>query len=123
MLHDCSEQQICMELHMSLFHIMGLKLGPHIVQSVPFLKHLQKFHLDLCSLRYNNSPHVSCLGMNPGRGWNPNVEGSYLLEYSESEAEIWTKCKLGFYLQSVSFSTLDPSQIPRYSECTKTYQF
>ena len=40
-------------------------------------------HLDLCSRRYNNSPQVSCLGMNPGRGWNPNLEESYLLEYSE----------------------------------------
>ena len=35
-----------------------------------------------------NSPQVSCLGMNPGRGWNPNLEESYLLEYSESELKL-----------------------------------
>ena len=68
---------------------------------VPFLEHIHKFNLDLSSPRYSNSPHVSCLGMNPGGGWNPNLEGSYLLGYSESEAVFWTQCKSGFYLRPV----------------------
>ena len=63
-----------------------------------FLEHLQEFHLDLCSPSYNNSAQVSCLGMNSRRGWNPNLEGSYLPEYRESEAEFWTQCTSGFYL-------------------------
>ena len=53
-----------------------------------FLEHLQELHLDLCSPIYSNFPQVSYLGMNSGRGWNPNLEGSYLPEYSESEAEL-----------------------------------
>ena len=64
---------------MSLFHLLGLKLGTQKVQSIPFLEHLQKFHFDLRIPRYSNSPQVSYLGMNPGRGWNPNLEESYLL--------------------------------------------
>ena len=66
---------------------------------------------------------VSYLGMNSGRGWNPNLEGSYLLEYSESKIELWTHCKSGFYLRPMKISTPDPSPIPTYSECTKTYHF
>ena len=61
--------------------------------------------------------------MNRGRGWNPKLEGSYLLEYRESEAEIWIPCKLGFYLHPVNVSAPDPSPIPRDSDCTKTYMF
>ena len=61
--------------------------------------------------------------MKPGRGWNPNVEGPYLLEYREYEAEIWIKCKAGLYLRPVKFSAPNPSPIPIYSECTKSYQF
>ena len=87
------------------------------------MEHLYKFHLDICSPRYSNSPQVSCLGMNSGRGWNPNLEGSYLLEYSEYEFESWIQCKYGFYIRPVKFSALEPSPILRYSECTKTYQF
>ena len=54
---------------------------------MPYLEHLVKFHLDLLIQRYCNSPQVSYLGMNSGRGWNPNLERTYLLEYSESEDE------------------------------------
>ena len=79
LLHDCSEQRSCMDFHVSLFHILGLNLRPKKVQSIPFLEHLHKFNLDLCGPRYRNSPQVSCLGMNLGRCWNPNLEGSYLL--------------------------------------------
>ena len=56
------------------------------------MEHLVKFHLDLRSQRYSNYPKVSCLGMNLGRGWNPDLEESYLPKYSEYEAEIVTKC-------------------------------
>ena len=72
---------------MSLFHHQSLKILPQKVQSVPYLEHLVKFHLDIFSPRYNNSPQVSCLGMNGGRGWNPDLEESYLPEYSEYEDE------------------------------------
>ena len=51
------------------------------------MKHLQEFNLDLSSPCYSNFPQVSCLGMNSGGGWNPNLEGSYLPEYSENEAK------------------------------------
>ena len=68
LLQDCSEQRSCMDCHMTLFHIMVLKIRPQKLNSVPFLEHLHKFHLDLCIPRYSSSPQVSCLGMNPGRG-------------------------------------------------------
>ena len=84
---DCSAQQSCMDYHMSLVHLQGLKLLPYKVYYVPFLEHLHKCHFDLCIPRYRNSPQVSCLGMNPGIGWNPNLEGSYLLEFSEFESK------------------------------------
>ena len=87
------------------------------------LEHIYKFHLDLSILRYSNYPQVSYLGMNPGRGWNPNLEGTYLLEHRESEAEIWIQSKSGFYIWLVKFLAPDPSPIPRYNEFTKTYQF
>ena len=90
---------------------------------MPYLENLHKFHLDLVSQGYSYSPQVSCLEMNPGRGWNPDLEESYLLEYSEYEAEFWIQCKSGFYIRPVKFLSLEPSPIPRYSECTKTYQF
>ena len=61
--------------------------------------------------------------MNPGRGWNPNLEGSYLAEYSESEAKFWIQCNLGFYIQLVKVSSPEPSPISIYSECTKTTSF
>ena len=108
-----------MVYHMSLFHLLDLKLRTHKLQFVPFLEHLQKFHLDLFSPRYSNSPQVSCLGMNPGRGWNPNLEGSYRQEYSESEVKFWIVCTSGFYLWPLQVFTLDPLSILEYSECTK----
>ena len=61
--------------------------------------------------------------MNPGRGWNLDLEEYYLLEYSESEVEIFTKGTLGFYLHLIKISTHETSSIPRYSECTKTTIF
>ena len=61
--------------------------------------------------------------MNPGRGWNPNLEGSYHPEYREYEAKFWKQCKSGFYIWPVKFLANEPSPILRYSECTKTYQF
>ena len=108
---------------MSLFHLLGLKIKPQKVQSVPFLEQLHKFHLDIFIARYGNSPHVSCLGMNRGRGWNPNLEGSYLPEYSEFEADFWKQCSPGCYIWPLKFSASDTSPISEYSECTKTYQF
>ena len=108
---------------MSLFHLLGLNIGPQNLHSMPFLEHLQKFYLDLFIPIYSNYPQVSCLGMNPGRGWNPNLEGSYLLEYRKYEAELWIQCKSRFYIRAMK--VLDPktSPISIYSECTKTYQF
>ena len=67
-----------MNFHVSLFYPQCLKLIPWKVKYFPFLEHLDKFHLDLHSPRYNNSPTVSCLGMNPERGWNPDLKESYL---------------------------------------------
>ena len=61
--------------------------------------------------------------MNPRRGWNPNLEESYLLEYREYEAETQTRCTSGFYLRPVKFSSPKTSAISRYSKCTKPYQF
>ena len=81
---------------------------------------LPKFHLDLHSPRYSNSPQVSCLGMNPRRGWSPNLQGSYLKEYSESEAAFWIQCTSGFYLQPMQFLAPEPSPMSEYSESTKT---
>ena len=99
---------------------MVLKLGPKKVQSVFFLEHLQEFNLDLCIPRYSNVPQVSCLGMNSGGGWNPNLEGSYLPEYGDSEADILTTCTEGFYRQPMKFSTPDHFPISIYRECTIT---
>ena len=94
LLQDCSEQRSYMDFHMSLVHCLSLSLKhkTHKLNSVPFLGHLNKYHLNLCSSRYRNFPQVSYLGMNSGRGWNPKLEGSYLPEYRESEAEFWTQC-------------------------------
>ena len=100
-----------------------LKFGPPKLQSVLFLEHLQEFNLDLCSPSYSNFPQVSCLGMNSGRGWNPNLEGSYLPKYREYEAKFWTQWKSRVYLRPVKVSSPIPSPTPIYSECTKTYQF
>ena len=56
-----------------------------------YLAHLAKFHLDLRSPRYRNSSYVSCLGMNPGRGWKHDLEESYLPKYRYFEAEMFTQ--------------------------------
>ena len=47
--------------------------------------------------------------MNPGRGWNPDLEESYLQEYSEVEAEIFTNDTSRLYLQPVKISAPDSS--------------
>ena len=107
---------------MSVVHCQGMKFIPYKLQYVPFMENLHKFHLDLCIPIYRNSSQVSCLGMNLGRGWNPKLEGSYLLEYSESKAEFEKQFKSGFYLHPLQFSAPDPSPVPRYIKCTKTYQ-
>ena len=101
---------------MSLVHRKILKFVLQKLKSMIFLENLPKFHLDLYRPRYNNSLQVSCLGMNFGRGWNPNLEGSYLPDYSKSEAEFWTQCKSRFYLRPLQFSALEPSPISGYSE-------
>ena len=90
------------------------------LKSVMFLEHLQEFHLDICIPSYSSSPQVFCLWMNSGRGWNPNLEGSYLPDYSEYEADFWTQCSSGFYLRSLKFSASDTSSKSEYSDCTKT---
>ena len=105
---------------MSLFHLQDLKLLPQNLKFVPYIEHLDKFRLDLCILRYINSPKVSYLGMNPGIGWNPDLEESYLPKYRESEAEIFAQGTSGFYLHPVKMLAPNPSSISRYSECTKT---
>ena len=119
LLQNCSEQQSCMAFHVSLIHLLGLKIIPKKLQSMKFLEHLQKFNLDICKPRYINYPQVSYLGMNPGRGWNPNLEGSYLPEYSEYEAEFWKHYTSGNYIRARQFSAPDPSPILGYSDCTE----
>ena len=116
-----SEQRSCTECHVSLVHILSLIFGPPKFQSVPFMEHLQEFHLDLCSSRYCRSPQMSCLGMNSGRGWNPNLERSYLLEYSESESDVWTQDSSGFYICPLQFSASETLSTSEYNDCTKTY--
>ena len=105
---------------MSLVHLLSLIFGPLKLHSVPFLENLQEFHFHLGIQSYSNSPQMSCLGMNSGRGWNPNLEGSYLLEYSEYKAEFWLQCTSGFYIQPLRFSASDPLPISGYGEFTKT---
>ena len=61
--------------------------------------------------------------MNPGRGWNPDLEESYLLEYSEYEAESFAKSTTRCYIQPVKILALDTSSILIYRECTKTTSF
>ena len=61
--------------------------------------------------------------MNLGRGWNPDLEESYLPEYNESKAEIFIQGTSRFYLWSMKILVLEPSSIPRYCECTKTTHF
>ena len=61
--------------------------------------------------------------MNPGRGWNPDLEESYLPDYRELEVEIFTHGTLRFYLRPVKMLAPETSSILRYSECTKTTSF
>ena len=61
--------------------------------------------------------------MNPGRGWNHDLEESYLPGYSGFEAEIFTHGTSGFYIRRMKVSVPDTSSIPRYIECTKTTCF
>ena len=61
--------------------------------------------------------------MNPGRGWNPDLEESYLREYSESEPETSTHGTSGIYFQLVNVSAPNPSPISRYSEFNKMTSF
>ena len=61
--------------------------------------------------------------MNPGRGWKLDLVESYLPEYSESEAETFTKGTSGMYLRPIKVSAHEPSPISRYSECTKMTSF
>ena len=39
--------------------------------------------------------------MNPGRGWNPDLEESYLPEYRESNPKMFTHGTLGYYIRPV----------------------
>ena len=48
--------------------------------------------------------------MNPGRGWNPDLEESYLLEYREYEDEPWIICTSGFHIRPMKVLALDTSQ-------------
>ena len=61
--------------------------------------------------------------MNPRRGWNPDFEEPYPLEYSEYESETFTKVTSSIYIFPVKVSAPDPSPISRYSEYTKTTSF
>ena len=61
--------------------------------------------------------------MNPGRGWNPNLEESSLQEYSESEAENFTQYTSAIYLHPLKILAPDPSPISRYIKYTKTTSF
>jgi len=61
--------------------------------------------------------------MHPGRGWNLDLEESYLPKYSEYEAKTFTEGTLGIYLEPVKFSDREPSPISIYRKCTKTTCF
>ena len=54
--------------------------------------------------------------MNPWRGWNPDLEESYLLDYSEYEAETVKNGRSGFHLHFVNILDPDPSPISIYRE-------
>ena len=61
--------------------------------------------------------------MNHGRGWNPDLEKSYILEYSESKAKSFRKGTPRFYIRPMKILAPDPYFISRYSKCTKTTIF
>ena len=61
--------------------------------------------------------------MNSGRGWNPELEESYLLYYSESEAETFTQGGVRIYICPVKVSSPDPSPIYGYRESSNITSF
>ena len=61
--------------------------------------------------------------MNPGRGWNPNLEETYLQEYTEYEDEISTQGTSGFYIRPVKILAPNTYPIKRYRKYTKTISF
>ena len=61
--------------------------------------------------------------MNRGRGWNPDLEESYLLEYSEYEDESFTNGTSEIYLRPVNVSSPGHSPISRYGEIMKINSF
>ena len=61
--------------------------------------------------------------MNHGRGWNPDLAESYLVEYSEYEDDMFTQCSTQMFIWPVKISASDPSPISRYRKCTKTTSF
>ena len=61
--------------------------------------------------------------LNSERGWNPELEESYLLYYSENEAETFTQGTKRFYIRPIIFLAHDPSPILSYSESPKMTRF
>ena len=61
--------------------------------------------------------------MNPRRGWNPDLEESYLLNYSEYEVEIFTKCTKRIFLGLIKISASEPSPISCYKESSRITRF
>ena len=61
--------------------------------------------------------------MNPGRGWNPDLDKSYILEYCKYEAETFTQGTSEIYISPVKILALDSPPILGYRECTKTISF
>ena len=61
--------------------------------------------------------------MNLGRGWNHDLEETYLPEYSEYDFEIVTQGTSGCCFRPVKVLAPMNSSILRYRECTKTTCF
>ena len=61
--------------------------------------------------------------MNPGKGWSPDLEETYLQAYNEYEAEIFIQGTSVFYLHPVKRLAPVTFSIPIYRECTKTTRF
>ena len=61
--------------------------------------------------------------MDLGRGWNPDLEESYLPKYRKYKAESYIYGTSGFYLRPVKISAHDTSLITIFSKCTKTTSF
>ena len=58
-----------------------------------------------------------------GRGWNPELEESYLLNYNEYEAETFTQGTSRIYIQPVKVLAHEDSPILRYGESPKITSF